>query len=208
MAYTLANAVTQVRYLINEDTADFWSDTEIEDWIKQATIKLSTILLSAESEDTVTLATGKFVYSSSDEAWLADLLKVKAGYFTDSSGNVYGLQRIELDMFGHTQQFQTAGQPRYYYESNRKLYIWPQPSSAENGQDITLLNSYETDDITDLRDEHQPLTFLYAASKAKSKDRQHQEAALYMSQFLSSINFERGDKYDMGAEPTAGVNVP
>jgi len=208
MAYTLANAVTQVRYLINEDTANFWSDTEIEEWIKQATIKISTILLSAESEDTVTLATGQFVYSSSDESWLSNLLKVKAGYFTDSSGNVYGLQRIELDMFGHTQHFQTAGRPRYYYESNRKLYIWPQPSTAENGQDITFLNSYETDDITNLRDEHQPLTFLYAASKAKSKDRQHQEAALYMSQFLGSINFERGDKYDMGAEPTAGVNVP
>lgn len=208
MAYTLTDAVTQVRYLINEDTADFWSDTEIQDWIKQATIKLSTTLLSAESEDTVTLASGQFVYSSVDEAWLANLLKVKAAYYTDGSSNVYGMQRIELDMFGHTQHFQNSGRPIHYYESNRKLYIWPKPGASEVGRTITLLNSYETDDIANLRDEHQPLTFLYAAAKAKQKDRQHQEAALYMSQFLNTINFERQDKYDMGAEPVAGFSVP
>lgn len=208
MAYTLSQAVQQVRYLINEETADFWSDTEIEDWIKQATITLSTTLLSAESEDTVTMVNNQFIYTSSDEAWIANLLKVKAGYYTDSDSNVYGLQRIELDMFGHTMHFQTTGRPIHYYESNRKLYLWPRPGTTEVGETLTLLNSYETDDITNLRDEHQPLTFLYAASKAKSKDRQHQEAALYMTQFMGSINFERQDKYDMGVAPTQTMNVP
>lgn len=208
MSYTLDQAVTQVRNLINEETADFWSDTEIQEWIKQATITLSTTLLSAESEDTITMVNGQFVYSSADEAWLANLVKTKAAYYTDDSGNVYGMQRIELDAFGHTQHFQNSGRPIHYYENNRKFYVWPKPAAAEAGETITVLNSYETDDITNLRDEHQPLTFLYAASKAKSKDRQHQEAALYMTQFLNLVNFERGDKYDMGTEPSAEFRVP
>jgi hypothetical protein len=208
MSYTLAQAVTQVRYLINEESADFWSDTEIEEWIKQATITLSTTLLSAETESTVTMASNQFVYSSSDEAWLADLLKVKAAYYTDGSSNVYGMQRIELDMFGHTMHFQSTGRPIHYYESNRKFYVCPKPGTTEVGDAITVLHSYETDAIANLRDEHQPLTFLYAASKAKSKDRQHQEAALYMTQFMGAINFERQDKYDMGVAPTQTLNVP
>lgn len=218
MAYTLDQAVTQVRYLINEDTADFWSDTEIEDWIKQATIKISTSLLSAEDEDTITISNeGKFIYDSSDESWIADLLKIKSCYYEttsdtvmlpDAATDIYGMQRVELDMFGHTQQFQTYGRPVYYYENNRKIYIWPRPSIDQRLDTIHVLYSYETDDITDLRNEHQPLTFLYAAGKAKAKDRQHQEAALYMAQFLNSINFERQDKYDLGVEPTAQFNVP
>jgi len=208
MSYTLDQAVTQVRYLVNEDTADFWSDTEIQEWIKQATIMVSTTLLSAETEETVTMVNNQFVYSSSDGAWLADLLKVKAAYYTDSDSNIYGMQRIELDMFGHTMHFQNTGRPIHYYESNRKLYVWPRPGTTEVGETITVLHSYETDDITNLRDEHQPLTFLYAASKAKSKDRQHQEAALYMTQFMGQMNFERQDKYDMGVAPTQTMNVP
>ena len=34
MAFTLATSVTEVRALINEATASYWSDTEIENWIK------------------------------------------------------------------------------------------------------------------------------------------------------------------------------
>ena len=207
MSYTLSQAVTQVRYLINEDTADFWSDTEIEDWIKQATIQISTKLLSAEEEQTITLVSGQLKYTASDEAWIADLLKIKAMYYTDST-NIYGMQRIQIDMFGHTQHFQNAGRPIHYYENNRAVYVWPRPSSVEAGDNLVCLTSYETDDITNLRNEHQPLTFMYAASRAKAKDRQHQEAALYMAQFLNGINFERQDKYDMGVEPTAQFNVP
>lgn len=208
MAYTLSQAVTQVRYLINEDTADFWSDTEIEDWIKQATIQISTKLLSAEEEQTITLVNGQLKYATADEAWIANLLKIKAMYYTDPDDYIYGMQRIELDMFGHTQQFQIPGRPHYYYENNRAVYVWPRPSATEAGEKLTCLTSYETDDIADLRNEHQPLTFMYAASRAKAKDRQHQEAALYMAQFLNGINFERQDKYDMGVEPTAQFNVP
>lgn len=209
MAYSLATATTEVRALINEATADYWSDSEIQEWLKQGTISIATKLLSAESEDTVTLdgTTPKWVYSSSEEAWLANLLMIKTAYYTDASGNVYGMQRIKPEQFGHTQEFQTAGRPKYFYESNHKLYVWPKPSATENGQTITILNSYETDDITNLRDEHQPIAFLYAAAKAKLKELQFQDAALFMAEFTNSVNFERGDKYDMGEDTEQDFQV-
>lgn len=207
MSYTLTQAIEQVRFLLNESDAVFWSDTEIEDWIQQGVIQVSSKLLSAESEDTVTMVENQFKYDSTDESWLANLIKVKGMYYT-TSNNLYGMQRIDIDMFGHTQHFQTGQRPRYYYENNRKLYVWPKPGADQAGDIITVLNSYVTDDITNLKDEHQDLTFLYAVSKAKSKDEKHQEAALYLSQFINRINFERQDKYSFGVEPTSSITIP
>jgi len=206
MAYTLATSVTQVRSLLNEDSASFWSDTEIENWIKEATIDIASKLLSAESEDDITLIASQWIYTSSDEAWLEFLLKSKAAYYDGGSNAIKGMQRIDMQKMGHT-DVNTAGVPRYFFENNRAFYIWPPPAAAQANKTITVINAYETDDVTDLRDEHQPLTFLYAAARAKAKDRMFQESALYMAQYLNTINFERKDKYDMGVDPTTTFNV-
>ena len=206
MSYILSTSVTQVRSLINESSANFWSDTEIQNWIKEATIDVSSKLLSAESEDDITIVNGQWIYVFSDEAWLANLLKVKGCYYDAGSGAVKGLQRVDIQKMGHLQV--ATGVPKYFFENNRTFYIWPIPQAAHAGKTITVLNAYETDDVTALRDEHQPLTFLYAAAKAKAKDRMFQESALYMAQYLNSINFERQDKYDMGVDPTTTFNLP
>jgi len=190
MAYTLANAITEVRSLINEDTPGFWTDSELTNWIAEGTIDLSTKLLCVESEETVTLVTDQWLYSSSDESWLSDLLKIKACYY-DNSTTVKGLQRVDIQKFGHIQN--STG--------DRKFYISPTPTVTQNGNDITVICASETDDITELRDEHQPIVFLYAASKAKAKDRMFQESALYLTQYINTINHERKDKYDFGTEP-------
>lgn len=205
MAYTLATSLTQVRSLINEASASFWSDTEIENWIKEASIDISTKLLSAESEDTITLVATQWIYNVDDEAWLANLIKAKGCYYSASSSSITGMQRVDIQKIGHLRS--NSGAPTYFFENNRKFYVWPIPAAAQAGKTITVLNSYETDDVTKLRDEHQPLTFLYAAAKAKAKDRMFQESALYMSQYLNSINFERQDKYDMGVDPTSTFDL-
>ncbi len=204
MSYTLASSLTEVRALINEDTPGFWTDTEIENWIKEGTLDVSTKLLCVESEETVTLVTGQWVYSSSDESWLSDLLKIKACYFDDNS-TVKGLQRVDIQKFGHLQN--STGNPTQFFENNRKFYISPTPTTAQNALDITVICSSETDDITELRDEHQPIVFLYAVSKAKAKDRMFQESALYLTQYINTINHERKDKYDFGTEPFSNFTL-
>lgn len=208
MGYTESEAVNQVRHLINETTADFWSDTELTDWVRQGTTEVSTKLLSAEASEDLTLVTNQFEYTVSDHAWIGDLLKTKGAYYTDSSSNIWALTRIDLDQLGHTMHFQRAQRPHYYSETDRKMYIWPRPSATENTNNVTFIHAKETNDITDLRDEHQTMVFLFAAARAKMKDRQFQEAALYMAEFVNSINFERQDKYDMGVEPAAKTDVP
>lgn len=208
MAYTLSQAVTEVRSLINEAFASFWSDTEIENWIKEACIDISCKLLSAENEESITLLENRWIYTALlGETWLDDLLKIKGCYYQTvfTPGVTTGLQRIDIEKFGHLQV--SSGKPRYFFENNHKFYIYPTPGAAEAGHTIEVIYSYETDDITNLKDEHQPLTFLYAAAKAKAKDRMFQESALYMASYLNSVNFERQDKYDFGVDPTSTFDL-
>jgi len=204
LAYTLSQCVTEVRSLINESTAGFWSDTEIENWIKEGTLDLSTKLLCFESEETISLVTDQWIYTSSDESWLGDLLKTKGCYYDDGT-TVRGLQRIDIQKFGHVQN--TTGNPTHFFENNRKFYISPTPTVTQNGNDITVICSSETDDITDLRDEHQTIVFLFATAKAKAKDRMFQESALYLTQYMNTINHERKDKYDYGSEPFSNFTL-
>lgn len=208
MAYTESEAVVEVRSLINEESADFWSDTEITSWIRQGVIQISTKLLSAEKSEDLTLVASQWEYTSSDESWISDILKSKGVYYIDGSNNPYGLQRIDYNQIGHTMHFQREEAPKYYMESDRKFYVWPRPSATEAGNTVRVVHAAVTNDITLLRDEHQSMTFNYAAARAKMKDRQFQEAALYMAEFTNSINFERQDKYDMGVERTNESDVP
>ena len=58
MAFTLAQAITEVRALLNEDTASYWSDTNITSWIQQGCLDFTEKSLLLVCKDTITLATG------------------------------------------------------------------------------------------------------------------------------------------------------
>jgi len=66
MAYTLTTATTEVRQLINEETTGFWSDTEIQNWIKMGCIDTSTKTQCVKHRDYFALATDTQVYEPSD----------------------------------------------------------------------------------------------------------------------------------------------
>jgi len=117
MAYTLSQAVAQVRYLLNEPTAGFWTDTEIESWLGQAAADISTKTLCTTAEGTITLATSQMKYTSSDSAWLDDLIRAEVVWYSSGTGT-RGLQRIQPHMFGHVQN-KDAGPTRYFYEDGK-----------------------------------------------------------------------------------------
>jgi hypothetical protein len=113
------------------------------------------------------------------------------------------MQRFRVMNIGHTETGQTGGRPKWFVEDDREVFIWPKPTATENGQTVSMLHAYETDDATALRDEHQHIAILYAAAKAKQKDRMFEEAALLLSQYYNAVTFERQDKFDMGVDPIA-----
>lgn len=198
MAYTLNQGTTQVRQLINEATADFWSDTEIQDWLNQGTMDLSTKLLCYLRESTITLNTGQMKYVTADESWIGDNMFVKYAWYKDAPDSK-GLQRVTPTQWGHTRD-NAAGEPKYFFEDRGAVWIWPEPSSDENTDTVYCWQASETDDFTLLSDEHQQLAIYFATGLAKAKDRKFQEATVYQQMYQNAINFERQDKFDLGID--------
>ena len=214
MALTAATARTEVRALLNEETASFWTDTEIDNWIKEGTSDLSTkSLLVTDSQD-ITLVTNQLTYTSSDHAWIANCLEIIGVYHDDGANEYKGLVRVHPRLLGNT-DILDADAPRYYSFHNKTFYFDPIPAAAYNGDTITVLHAKQTDDITDVAYEYQHLIVKYATSMAKVKDRKYHEAQLLLTQYINSINFERADKFerevdslDMFMVPRTQRNIP
>ena len=196
MALTLANALTQIRYAINETTAQYWSDAELTAWVQEGTRVFSSKTLMVEATEDITLVAGQLSYDSSDESWIADIIEPYAALYDNGSDVYKGLIKITPQMIGNVATT-TDGDPKYYCMHDRKVYVFPLTTAAivtASGL-ITMLFATETDDITALTDEYQHLPIIYATAKAKQKDQSFGEAASLLAQFYQEIEFERKDKH-------------
>jgi hypothetical protein len=211
MALSLANALTEVRDLLNEATAVFWSDAQITKWIQEGTRIFSSKTLMVEDTQVITpLVANQLSYSSSDETWIADVLEIySAIYYSGTAPTYKGLVKIHPRQIGNL-ALGTAGPIKYYTFHDRKIYLWPVPNATiiAAGANITFLFSKETDDITALTDEFQHLPIIYAVAKAKQKDMKFGEATALLSQFFQELSFERTDKYTREVDSLDKFKIP
>jgi len=210
MAITLANAITQVRGVLNETSPQFWTDAEITYWLQEGTKIVASKTLMVEAEDDISpLVANQLSYTSSDETWIANVIEPYAAIYNDGSTNYKGLIKIHPRQLGNVKTF-TSGAPKYYCLHNRNIYVWPVANATivAAGAKITLLYATETDDITDLADEYQHLPIYYAIARAKLKDQKFAEATSMMSQFYNDLNFERTDKHVREVDSVGSFRVP
>ena len=198
MAYTATTALTEVRALINESTASFWSDTEIAGWIEQGCLDWCEKTLLLTKEDTLTLATNTYKYTTSGNSYIDNAIRV---LHAEYSGRA--LKRLTYEqMRGHNQMsLATNSNPEYFYGKYNgttfTVYIGDTPSVDQNGGTVTLIFSCRATDIADIPNEYQQHIFNYAASKAKMKERQWQEAQLLWQIYINNLSFARKDKLEI-----------
>lgn len=192
MAFTEATATTEVRALLNEASAYFWSDTEIQNWLKQGCLDWCEKSLGLIREDTITLATSTYKYTTSTSSYIDDAIQA-----INVEHNNKAIQRITFDqMRGHNQiVLATDSPPKHYYDTydgtTYTFYIGPTPSVTYNTQALTVLWACRSELIADIPWEYQPTIFLFAASKAHAKDRQYGDAKLMYQQYINNITFSR-----------------
>jgi len=196
MAYTKENILDEIRALLNEPTAQFYSDAEINEWIDQAAIDISSKTLCDESSDTITLVSGQLEYTKP-----TGCIKIYACRY----GNV-GLMKINPRQIAHVTA--AAGAPQFYYEFAGNIGIFPVAGAAQAATDVTVLCSLQTDDITDIADEYQPYAILFGVYKAKQKDGKYDQAAQILVQYLNSLIFHRQDLYDRGVDSKDMFKIP
>jgi hypothetical protein len=204
MALTLAAATADVRQLLNEPTAVFWSDTEIQDWLNEGTRIVSSKTLLVEDTQNLTLVQDQLSYASGDHTWIGSCLELYAAIYDNGSNKYKGLQVMHPKQIGNLLTF-TSGDPRYIALHNRKIYIWPLPSSTTDARTVSILYAKESDDYTEITDEFQHLPILWAQARAMEKDHKMQQAAAIKAQFYTEMQFERADKEMRSGEPTSAV---
>ena len=196
MSLTLTNAVTEVRSNLNEATAAFWTDTEIETWVKQGCQIFSSKSLLIEDIQTLDpLVVDQLSYDSSDETFIDTIAYIHTAIFNDGSTDYKGLIKIQPHQIGNIATL-SSGDPKYICLFKHKIYVWPLTTAAvvASGGTIELLIAKETEDIADIQDQYQYLPILYATAKAKQKDSKFQEAAALLEEFDQKSTFERSDK--------------
>lgn len=220
LPYDAAEALTQVRALIGEPTAGFWSDEEIDNWVIEGSVDIRTKTLCQEHKNTFTLVEDQLEYvdfvAAPTTDGIAQVLKVYSCIADDEqTPPVFrGLQRIHPRMINHMPH-NTKGAPYYYYHFAKKIGIWPLPDStwAAYTDPILVYCSImyiptADEAIADIPDHYQQFAILYAAAMARFKERKNVEAMALYTKYINSLNFHRADLYERGVDAKSDMQPP
>ena len=188
--YTLANLRTRIRDLLDEDYSTtvemFWSNTEINQWIKDGEQDIAEKALCIRNIDTVSTTT--------------DVRKTQySGYkvmFMEYSG--FGLRKAIPQQLGRLQI--TGNTPQRWFDLNDGVYVEPIPDA------IYSLNLYLCDyitnalsddpDIPELPPVFRPLVILFAIHKALYKEKRYQHAEQIESMYNMELAHTIVDKLE------------
>jgi len=182
MSFTKTQILAEVRSLLNEPAAEFWTDEEIGNWIDQAVVDISTKTLCVETTGDIELGADTAEYDFPTGA-----LKVVACLYDGR-----GLLKIRPHQVGHVTE-RTKGKPEYWYPFAKKIGVFPVPDSTRAGEKMTVYYHKMTYDITLIPDEFQLLAIQYAVRNALMKDRKWASAAQMNGIYLNNAGFGRQD---------------
>jgi len=195
--YTEATARAQIRSILNESTASFWSDVEINNWITEASIDISARSLCLQASDTFLLVTSQYEYTdlvTGGAAGVTDITKVWGCFYVSPDNEHIGLKRIYPSQIADL-PFMAAGPPKYYYFVANVIGILPLPTSAENGESVRVYYSYQTNAIADLPNTYQSLVIIYATSMAYKKEHRYAESKELYGMYLEQLNALKQELY-------------
>lgn len=187
MAYDATTILTAIRAVLNEASAAFFSDAEINEWVSQAALDISGICRCVEDTDLIAMKNGVASYN-------LPAASIQAVHAREEATGI-GLIRITPSIAGHESGGGDGETPLRWFEWNRKFYIEPRPDSAMDGKNIEVFFFKETNAIADIPFWCQHLAIDYAVYRGKLKDRLYAEAATLYAAYLNSLLVRRNDVY-------------
>lgn len=179
---SLSDATTAVRYALNESSASFWTDNEIQAFIKLGVLNLSSIGGAFEAIGTVTL-----VASTMEYAVPTDFKVIDSAIYVAGSGVYKGLIKITPEKVGSAKVDAETGPPVYFYHFAGKIGLWPVPTSSEASKTVNVYGYKTTDDITEIPDEFQAAAIDFSIAHCLWKDRRNAEAAQAWARYVSVL---------------------
>jgi len=195
--YTETTARGQVRVILNETTASFWTDDQIDAFMEQACIDISARSLCYQASDTFLLVTSQYEYADFVTAGsdaVVDVTKVWGCFYVSPDNEYIGLKRINADQIADL-PYMAAGPPKYFYQIANVIGVLPLPTTSENGQSVRIYFSKQTNAIADLPNTYQSLVIIYAASLCYKKEHRYAESNQLYTQYLEQLNALKQELY-------------
>lgn len=194
---TVQTIIDRVRYDLNETTAAFWSDTELQQWTNEAIWEINSKTRCLEKAVfTQALAEDDYDYSITGD-WLSiETILHDSGVTTgDSDTNeaqrrLYTLKRIDIRNYGHTRE---TGRPKQYAVWNDMLYVWPIPDSDQSGTTLIIFSIDLPTSITSASSAIETPAYFdhsilnYVKAKAYYKDKRDAKGNYYMALFNNAL---------------------
>lgn len=180
------DVITAVRDILNEQTAAFWTDTQLLKWINNGIIDIVSKTWCLADSETITLATGTLEYALSN-----DLIAVVSVTYNSAKGLVLG----HPSMLGHIYD---PDEPVYYYFFNQKIGILPKPTSTVDSNTCEVYEIPKPTEITVAGTVTVP-SYLddtlqqYVVGKALRKDNRPTEAEKIENEYKGNLRFYRSD---------------
>jgi hypothetical protein len=161
--------ITNARYYLNEDVADFWTAAELLVWVNDGIVDVAGKTRAMESTEDITLVTDTLEYTLSN-----DYITIAGAIYISGTTYYKGLKRGSVKDVGH---FEDIDEPEYYYEWNGKVGIYPLAESATTGDTVTIYLVERPSAVTVDQNVPTPAHYdkaltLYVAAQGFLKDRQ------------------------------------
>jgi len=191
---TKANLVTEVRALINEPNAVLFSDADIEAEIDFAANEMTKAGLTGET------FTSQVISDSTQEyAYTTNLPRPEAVIYYGASETAPGataktLIKTHPRQMGRIASRTVAGPPVEWWFVDEKIWLYPIPSSSEDGHYIKIIaHNYQSYVEGVVPDYLQEYIIWYVLAKCMEKKKNYAAAQQYMAIFDSFIMFHRLD---------------
>lgn len=203
---TLAEVRTEVRALLNEATASFWSDTQIDEWIAQACLDISVKTHCVETTGTVTLVQGTVEYAlptTFANPTVSDTEARVISMYGAYLSNV-GMLRVRPTVWAREQPT-TQTTPYMVTHWGQRVFVQPPPSAAGT---LNLLVAVNSDTVADIPMAFRDLILPRALYRAKLRDRKYAEAGQVYAEYANGLMYQRQDLIERGTDTKADQHIP
>jgi hypothetical protein len=197
MALSAATLATNIRYLLKEATASYFSDAEITAWIADASTDISAKTLCYEAAGEITLVAGTLEYAEP-----TGCLKIASVHYDNKP-----LTKIHPKALGVATN-RAAGKPEHYYHFAKKIGFWPLADDGAAAAKPRVLHAALTATVANIPEQYGPMVELYALVRAKIKEEKTAQASMIYQMYLSSLMFHRQDLTEQTVDAKSEFKIP
>jgi len=187
---TAATIETRARRDLDEDTAQYWNQDDMIQWIDEAVREIVYTTKCLESGTSlIVIKDSVFTYDITGNWLTVETVTYDSGV-TDDRDYLFTLKRINLRSLGHSKE---TGNPKYFAVWNDDLIIEPVPGADQSGTTLYLYRTDLPSGVTLITSPIETPTYFdtaildYVKAKALYKDSKEVRGDYHMSRFKSRI---------------------